>query len=86
MAQEIQTRTITVTVNSKPVELTVGHVKPEATGAEIKAAAIAQGVNIQPDFVLFDVRGPELKPVVDDQLIVVHPHQEFQAVAPDDNS
>jgi len=39
---------VTVTVNNKPVHLRFGW----HTGAEIKAAAIAQGVDIKPDFTL----------------------------------
>src|SRR5687767_13299161 len=41
--------TVTVTVNRHPVTFTERH----ATGAEIKATAIAQGVPIRQDFTLF---------------------------------
>jgi Multiubiquitin len=76
-------KTVTVTVNGKAV---VFH-EHRATGAAIKAAAIAQGVAIQPDFNLFEVKGPgKLKPVGDADPVELHEHQEFRAVAPDDNS
>lgn len=75
--------TITVLVNERPV---VFH-RHKATGAEIKATAIAQGVSIQPDFNLFEEKGHgTLKPVGDHDTVTLHPHQEFVATAPDDNS
>jgi len=86
MVQATRVRTIEVSVNTLPVSLTDEHGRDEATGAAIKAAAIAQGVSIQPDFVLFAERGNELDPVTDDEVVHVHPHQKFRAVAPDDNS
>ncbi len=80
---EGQTTSITVSVNNQPV---VFHEKKE-TGAEIKAAAIAQGVQIQADFALFEVQGPgHLKRVADDQEVTLHERESFRAVAPDDNS
>ena len=86
MIQETRVRTITVTVNNRPVKLTDEHGRFEATGAEIKAAAIAQGVSIQTDFALFHIRGRELDPVGDEQSIHVREGEKFRAVAPDDNS
>ncbi|MGE0539194.1 MAG: multiubiquitin domain-containing protein [Dehalococcoidia bacterium] len=75
--------TVTVTVNNGPV---VFHIK-KATGSEIKATAISQGVNIQADFVLYEVHGGgKLKPVLDDDTVTLHERQAFRAVAPDDNS
>jgi hypothetical protein len=77
------THAITVSVNERKV---VFH-QHEATGAEIKATAIAQGVPIQPDFNLFEVEGHgTLKPVGDHDKITLHEHEKFRAVAPDDNS
>lgn len=59
----------------------------KALGAVIKATAIAQGVPIQQDFALFEVKGPgHLDPVPDDKEVALHPNQAFRAVAPDDNS
>jgi hypothetical protein len=59
----------------------------KATGAEIKTTAIGQGVPIQPDFALFELREHGvLKPVGDRDQVTLHPNQKFRAVAPDDNS
>lgn len=76
-------RVITVRVNNRPVEFTVH----KATGAQIKATAIAQGVPIQLDFQLFEkIEGEPLKPIQDNQEVTLHEKQEFRATAPDDNS
>jgi len=75
--------TVTVTVNRHPVMFTERH----ATGAEIKATAIAQGVPIQQDFALFEVKGQgKLKSVDDDERVNLNDNDEFRAVAPDDAS
>ena len=60
----------------------------KATGSNIKSTAIQQGVEIQPDFNLFVIlgNGGKLKPIKDDEIVTLHPNQEFRAVAPDDNS
>ena len=86
MSQATKVRTIEIEVNGKVVTLEEERGRLEATGAEIKAAAIAQGVAIRPDFVLFHARGSELDQVDDGEAIVVDPNQSFRAVAPDDNS
>ena len=76
-------KTVTVLVNEKPVEFQ----QKKATGTEIKAAAIAQGVAIQPDFSLFIEKGPKkLDQVGDAQEVTLNDHDKFVAVAPDDNS
>ncbi|OKI58020.1 multiubiquitin domain-containing protein [Micromonospora sp. CB01531] len=75
-------RTITVSVNNQQVELPERRV----TGLEIKQAAIAQGVHLQPNFQLSLKRGNRYEVVGDNDTIAVHPNQEFLAVAPDDNS
>jgi hypothetical protein len=76
-------KVITVKVNNNPVEFRVH----KATGAEIKATAIAQGVRIQPDFLLFEIRDHEpLKPIRDDETVNLHDGLKFRATAPDDNS
>lgn len=78
-----KTKTITVTVNNRPVEF----IEHKATGYEIKATAIAQEVPIQQDFSLFEVKHDEpLKPIRDDEVVNLHKGQEFRATAPDDNS
>jgi len=86
VVQATHLRTISIVVNTKPVDLMKEPGKPEATGAEIKAAAIAQGVNIRADFPLFEVHGNRLKPIGDNETIGIHPNQQFRAVTPDDNS
>jgi hypothetical protein len=75
--------TVTVTVNRHLVTFMERH----ATGAEIKAMAIAQGVAIQQDFALFEVKGQgKLKSVGDDERVSLNDNDEFRAVAPDDAS
>lgn len=76
-------RTVTVSVNEQPVKLR----GRTATGAEIKAAAIAQGVQIQPNFVLQEELPNGTSRVVGDQDEVrLREHLRFTALAPDDNS
>jgi hypothetical protein len=70
-------------VNKKPVVLHVHH----ANGAEIKQAAISQGVNIQLDFNLFKIKEDGgLAPVNDNEVIKLHEGERFSATAPDDSS
>ena len=74
---------VTIAVNFKPVTMPERH----ATGLEIKQAAVAQGVNIQPDFVLFRDKGHGRRdPVRDDEQIELHSGEKFEAVPGDDNS
>lgn len=74
---------VAVSVNEKPVTFHVRH----ATGMEIKETAIAQGVHIQRDFVLYEVKGPgKLTRIADDGKVTLHPEQRFRATTPDDNS
>lgn len=75
-------KTITVKVNGNPVSFTV----KEVTGLQIKEAAINQGVRIQLDFNLFEIKGGKLHPIADTQTVHLHEKQEFRAVTPDDNS
>ncbi len=86
MSQATKTRTIEIELNNRPVSFPDERGRDEATGAEIKAAAIAQGVAIQPTFPLFRVQGNRLEPVGDDQSVHVRQGAKFRAVAPDDNS
>jgi hypothetical protein len=76
-------REVRITVNGQFVVLPVH----EVTGLEIKTLAIAQGVPIQPDFVLSEVR-PDGKhrPIGDDKKIHVKDGEEFWAIPGDDNS
>lgn len=74
---------ITVSVNEQPVEL-LNHT---ATGAEIKIAAIAQGVLIQQNFVLQEELPNGTSRIVgDNDEVHLREHLRFTAIAPDDNS
>lgn len=76
-------KTIEIEVNAKEVEMT----KEEVTGLEIKEAAIAQGVNIQPTFVLQqELPNGSSKIVGDRDKVQLRKHLRFTAIAPDDNS
>jgi len=76
-------RTTTVSVNEQPVELE----GKTATGAQILAAAIAQGVAIHANFVLQEELPNGTSRVVGPTDIVqLRPHLRFTAIAPDDNS
>lgn len=79
----VKDHTVTVSVNFKPVTFK----QKEATGLQIKETAIAQGVNIQSDFVLFLDKGNGRRDAVrDDEVVHLHPNQKFEAVPGDDNS
>lgn len=74
---------VIVTVNEQPVTLE-GH---NATGAQIKAAAIAQGVRIQANFVLQEELPNGTSRIVgDNDEVRLREHLRFTAIAPDDNS
>lgn len=75
-------RLVEVSVNGGPVWIE----GPKATGLEIKQAAIAQGVAIRSDFLLYEEVPGKNKPVPDEKEIAVHPNQKFVAIANDDNS
>lgn len=75
--------TVEVTVNEQKVTLEGN----KATGAEIKAAAIAQGVAIQPNFVLQEELPNGTSRIVgDNDEMHLRAHLKFTAIAPDDNS
>lgn len=74
---------IVIEVNGKPVKME----EKEATGLEIKQAAIAQGVNIQPNFVLQqELPNGSGKIVGDQDKVHLSKGMSFTAIAPDDNS
>jgi hypothetical protein len=74
---------IVISVNEQPVKLQAHSL----TGAEIKAAAIAQGVLIQPNFVLQEeLPNGTSKIVGDNDRVRLRQHLRFTAIAPDDNS
>jgi len=81
--QPLRPEKIEIFVNGKPVIVT----KETLTGAQIKQAAIAQGVSIQPDFVLFeDLSNGKQVIIKDDQHVELHNGQKFEAITNDDNS
>ena len=74
---------ITVLVNEQEVTLPSRIV----TGAQIKTAAIAQGVAIQPNFVLQEELPNGTSRIVGDaDEVHWRAHLRFTAIAPDDNS
>ena len=74
---------IEVTINRKPVRFRQAH----ATGLGIKTTAIAQGVAIQIDFVLFLLLGPGKRKVIGDEDVVhLDTCSAFEAIPCDDNS
>lgn len=74
---------VTIAVNEQPVRLP----GDTATGAEIKAAAIAQGVLIHQNFVLQEELPNGTSRIVgDNDKVHLRKHLRFTALAPDDNS
>jgi hypothetical protein len=74
---------VTISVNEQTVRL---HGRT-ANGREIKAAAIAQNVLIQPNFVLQEeLPNGTSKIIGDDDRVHLREHLRFTAIAPDDNS
>jgi multiubiquitin len=79
---DVTTKTISITVNGASVEMA----DRQASGAAIKKAAIASGVPIESDFVLYERRGASgtYTRINDDDVVVIHDGELFRAVAPDD--
>lgn len=75
-------KTVVIQVNTRDVTM------PDrtATGAEVKAAAIAQGVAIQPTFVLSVKHGNRYDVIGDNDEIKLHKGLDFIATDTDDNS
>ena len=75
---------VVVEVNTRPVTLT----RHRVTGLETKRAAIAQGVEIEEDFLLTieASRGRPARTVDDDEEITVTQHSVFTANDGDDDS
>lgn len=75
---------VTVTLNRQPVTLP----KHRISGAEVKEAAIAQGVQIEPDFLLTleAFEGQPARHIADDDVITVTKHSVFSANDGDDDS
>lgn len=76
-------KTIEIEVNGHAVNMT----GKTATGVQIKQAAIAQGVNIQANFVLQQELPNGSSAIIGDgDEVKLHEHLRFTAIAPDDNS
>jgi hypothetical protein len=74
---------IAIEVNGKTVTMA----EREATGFEIKQAAVAQQVNIQIGFVLQQELPNGSSAIIgDNDTVRLHEHLRFTAIAPDDNS
>ena len=74
---------VSVLVNEQAVALN----GTTATGSEIKAAAISQGVSIQANFVLQEeLPNGTSKVIGDTDEVHLRAHLRFTAIAPDDNS
>lgn len=73
---------VSVIFNKQTIEIPKG----EHTGAEIKAFAIAQKVQIEPNFPLAVKHGNRFENVGDTDAVKVHANMEFTAVPGDDNS
>ncbi|QLG13483.1 hypothetical protein HLB42_21405 (plasmid) [Deinococcus sp. D7000] len=60
---------------------------PKASGADIKRAAIAQGVQLDMDFILQEeVNNGSTQQIGDEDVITINKNSRFLAIAPDDNS
>jgi hypothetical protein len=70
---------VTVSVNGTDVA-----VLQKVTGEQLKQAAIAAGVPIQADFILYKKDGTNYEPILDDKQITVHKAEQFRCVASDD--
>lgn len=75
---------ITIKVNNHPVRMT----KRRVTGLEIKQTAIAQGVAIDLQCVLYRIMkdGDLSAAIKDDQHVLLRKCDQFRCIAPDDNS
>ena len=81
--EEKSDKHVDVEVNSRDVTL----FGKEATGLQIKEAAIAQGVSIQPNFVLQqELPNGSSEVIGNTDTVHLRPHLKFTAIAPDDNS
>ncbi|QGN54078.1 multiubiquitin domain-containing protein [Novosphingobium sp. Gsoil 351] len=76
-------KTIEIEVNGHKVTMP----DKDSTGLEIKQAAIAQGVTIQPNFVLQEeLANGSSKVIGDNDTVKLNENSSFTAIAPDDNS
>lgn len=76
-SQERQEDRVTLLVNEKPVKI---HGGPRATGEQIKAAAIEQGVHIEPSFILWEeLLDGDVRKIHDHEEVDVNEHKRFTA-------
>lgn len=75
-------KTYVIRVNTQNVTMR----QHKATGLDIKTAAIAQGMAIEPDFVLSVQHGDRYNIVGDDDEVTLRKGLDFIATAADDNS
>ena len=74
---------VQIKVNERPVRIE----GPRSTGLKVKEAAIAQGVEIQLDFILYlDLGGGHTKTIDNADPVTVHEGTTFTAIDNDDNS
>ncbi len=73
---------ITIHVNEKPVRVEGRH----QTGLSIKQSAIAQGVRIKLEFILFEIDHGPSRQIQDDEAVEVNDHSRFDAIPDDDHS
>lgn len=75
--------TLTIEVNYRKV-VVEGR---RQTGLSIKEAAVAQGVKIKLDFLLYEIVGPgKTKQIQDQEVVAVRENSKFDAVPDDDHS
>lgn len=83
MSEKNSNHPVRIEVNRKPVEV----MGPKTTGLLIKQAAIDQGVKLQLDFQLAELRPNQPHRIIGNQdEVSIHPGLEFVATAGDDNS
>lgn len=74
---------VTIFVNEQSVKFE----QDTATGSQIKVAAIAQGVHIEPNFVLQqELPNGTSRVIGDNEVVHLREHMRFTAIRPDDNS
>jgi hypothetical protein len=83
VGDQAHAKDLTVLFNKQPISLQ----QRKYTGIELKEVAIAQGVAIQLDFVLFEVKHNGRRDVIGDHdTVQVNKESEFAAMGNDDNS
>lgn len=81
-AKKKDPKDVSVVFNKQTIEIPKG----DHTGAEIKAFAVEDGVQIESNFPLAVKHGNRFENVADTEVIKVRANMEFTAVPGDDNS